>query len=351
MTLTTAPMRPVSPADRPPSRDPKAAGGPPREPEEPGFEAALNESAAGSVEPSSAMPPALTIGTPQAPMPDPQTAPLSATDPEKSETAPDNAAALVPTPTFTALHLPPPGQTPLPSPSAASNTPTEEAAGTETTKPTSLSGPKHKLMLEGPTTDQKPIDASAHPKSEARDFMLPISDAKPSTDIAPLAHTPATMAQSLVDPTPPAPPTASASTPPTPIVALPATIALRALDGTNRFDIRLDPDDLGRVDVSLEIDGDGNIRASIAAERPEALQLIVREARTLEQALDQAGFRREENALSFSLSDRQNPSQGQQDQPTRPQITRFFLDDGTDGLPPRLATNLNAADGRLDVRI
>ena len=48
------------------------------------------------------------------------------------------------------------------------------------------------------------------------------------------------------------------------------------------------------------------VRAAIAAEKPEALQLIVREARALEQAFDQAGFRRDEGALNFSLSDRQS---------------------------------------------
>jgi len=154
------------------------------------------------------------------------------------------------------------------------------------------------------------------------------------------------------EPPPAAPPPPPPSTaPPLPIVALPATIALKALEGMNRFDIRLDPEDLGRVEIALEIDGDGSIRAAIAADNPEALQLIVREARALEQAFDQAGFRRDDNALSFSLSDQQDPSRQQQDRTrNQPVMTRFFVDGEAEG-PADLIAMPMAATGRLDVRI
>lgn len=166
----------------------------------------------------------------------------------------------------------------------------------------------------------------------------------------PLPHAGTPRALEPVPPAPQPPPSPAAAMP---VVALPATIAIKAMEGTNRFDIRLDPEELGRIDVSLQIDKDGGIRASIAAEKPEALQLIVREARSLEQAFDQAGFRRDNDALSFSLSDQREFAQGRQDpQPQQQQQrgTRFFLE-GEPDLPPSLATLIASADGRLDVRI
>jgi flagellar hook-length control protein FliK len=86
--------------------------------------------------------------------------------------------------------------------------------------------------------------------------------------------------------------------------ALAATIARKALDGTNRFEIRLDPVELGRLDVTIEVDESGHTRAHIRAERPEALELLQRDAKGMEQALRQAGLQTDTSSLSFSLAER-----------------------------------------------
>ncbi len=44
------------------------------------------------------------------------------------------------------------------------------------------------------------------------------------------------------------------TTPPIPIGQVPMTIGLRSLAGSSEFQIRLDPVELGRIDVKLEID-------------------------------------------------------------------------------------------------
>ncbi|WP_286134457.1 flagellar hook-length control protein FliK [Methylobacterium sp. Leaf123] len=81
------------------------------------------------------------------------------------------------------------------------------------------------------------------------------------------------------------------ATPPIPLGAVPMTIGLRSLSGMNRFAIRLDPVELGRIDVSLDLDkAGGKARAHLVVDRPETLALLQRDAGSLQQALAQAGF-------------------------------------------------------------
>jgi flagellar hook-length control protein FliK len=75
--------------------------------------------------------------------------------------------------------------------------------------------------------------------------------------------------------------------------------------GQNHFQIRLDPADMGRVDVKLAIDGSGAVSARLTVERPETLDLLRRDAGQLGQALSQAGLDGSKTNLQFSLS--QNP--------------------------------------------
>ena len=84
--------------------------------------------------------------------------------------------------------------------------------------------------------------------------------------------------------------------------------------GNTRFQIRLDPPELGRIDVRMHVDGDGNVHARMTVERAETLDLMQRDQRSLEKALAQAGLDTGKTNLEFSL--RQNPfardGQGQQ---------------------------------------
>jgi flagellar hook-length control protein FliK len=91
---------------------------------------------------------------------------------------------------------------------------------------------------------------------------------------------------------------------PTSLSALPIEIGFRALEGTKRFDIRLDPAELGRVDVSLSFDKDGEVTARLTVDRVETLHLLQRDAKTLERAFDQAGLRTSDAGVQISLSDR-----------------------------------------------
>lgn len=75
--------------------------------------------------------------------------------------------------------------------------------------------------------------------------------------------------------------------------------------GNSRFQIRLDPPELGRIDVKLDLDRHGTVNARMVVERPETLDLMQRDQRALQQALTQAGLDTGKTNLEFSL--RQSP--------------------------------------------
>jgi len=95
-----------------------------------------------------------------------------------------------------------------------------------------------------------------------------------------------------------------------PIRELAVQISQHMDAGLNRFKMRLDPPELGRVDVRMEISPDGKLTAVIAVERPETLDLLQRDARALERSLMDAGIKTDSGSLNFSL--RGGPNDGQQ---------------------------------------
>jgi chemotaxis protein MotD len=94
-------------------------------------------------------------------------------------------------------------------------------------------------------------------------------------------------------------------------------------EGMRRFDIRLDPPELGRVDVRLDVDRHGHATTKLTVDRPETLDLLQREARGLERALQQAGLKTDAGGLEFSLRHQTNDgmADGRPDQrATRPEL-------------------------------
>lgn len=88
-------------------------------------------------------------------------------------------------------------------------------------------------------------------------------------------------------------------------------IARQFQAGNSRFQIRMDPPELGRIDVRMKVDAHGAIHASLAVDRPETLDMLRHDSRLLERALQQAGLDQAKTNLEFSL--RQNNSGGEQD--------------------------------------
>ncbi len=88
-----------------------------------------------------------------------------------------------------------------------------------------------------------------------------------------------------------------------PIAGLPITIATRALAGSNEFDIRLDPPELGRIEVRLAVDHNGQVTSHVTVDRADTLQLLQSQQSQLERALEQAGLKTADNGLQFTLRD------------------------------------------------
>ena len=80
-----------------------------------------------------------------------------------------------------------------------------------------------------------------------------------------------------------------------------AEISRHLQNGTSRFEIRLNPPELGRIDVRMEVDNSGNVVARLAVERSETLDLLQRDQRSLERALADAGLDSAKTELEFSL--------------------------------------------------
>jgi flagellar hook-length control protein FliK len=81
-------------------------------------------------------------------------------------------------------------------------------------------------------------------------------------------------------------------------------------DGIDKFDIDLKPDTLGRVTVRLEFTSDTRVQAVFAAERPETLELLKRDAGEIARSLNDAGVRADAGSLSFNLHGNGNGNGG-----------------------------------------
>ncbi|WP_343559820.1 flagellar hook-length control protein FliK [Kiloniella sp. b19] len=71
--------------------------------------------------------------------------------------------------------------------------------------------------------------------------------------------------------------------------------------GADRITVKLNPLELGRVEIKLETNDQGLTRALVVAERPETLDLLQRDARALEKALQESGLKTDGGSLNFSL--------------------------------------------------
>jgi flagellar hook-length control protein FliK len=78
--------------------------------------------------------------------------------------------------------------------------------------------------------------------------------------------------------------------------------------GLDQVSIQLRPEELGRIEVKLEMAHDGKVKATVIADNAQTLQLMQSDSRGLERALNDAGLRTDANTLEFSL--RGDPNTG-----------------------------------------
>nr|WP_249788963.1 flagellar hook-length control protein FliK [Bradyrhizobium sp. BRP19] len=147
--------------------------------------------------------------------------------------------------------------------------------------------------------------APAHAGPQATIAPTDTSAQAASTVQAPLTNTTSAATASTATLTA----TAATHTTAVPISGIPIEIAAAIRTGKSRFDISLDPAELGKIDVRINIDRAGNVTSHLTVEKPETLQMLRQDAPQLQRALDDAGFKTGSNGLSFSLRDQNSSGQ------------------------------------------
>ena len=88
-------------------------------------------------------------------------------------------------------------------------------------------------------------------------------------------------------------------------------ITKSAVKGVDKVEIQLKPEDLGRIEIKMQIGKDGKLQAHIIASRPETAEILQKDMAGLQKAFNEAGFQTDEGSLSFSF---RNEGQSNQEQ-------------------------------------
>jgi flagellar hook-length control protein FliK len=81
--------------------------------------------------------------------------------------------------------------------------------------------------------------------------------------------------------------------------------------GMDRVIIQLEPQDLGRVEIRIESGADGRNHILFSAENRDTLDLLQRDARLLERALQEAGVKADAGDMQFTLNQQRQDGQGE----------------------------------------
>ena len=135
--------------------------------------------------------------------------------------------------------------------------------------------------------------------------------------------------------------------------ALAVTIAAKTQRGARQFDIRLDPPELGHVEVRLSIDANGKTEAHMTADQQDTLNLLQKDSSSLTQALRDAGLDVSNSGLNFSLRGQgQNDGQGGGfERGQRTGLTASRVLDAAQGATSAISFTGGMQDGRLDIHV
>jgi flagellar hook-length control protein FliK len=144
-----------------------------------------------------------------------------------------------------------------------------------------------------------------------------------------------------------------------PISGLAVEIAARATGDEKSFQIRLDPPELGRIDVQLSVDASGHVTTHLTADRPETLNLLRQDASSLQRALESTGLKAGSGGLEFSLRNQSfggdgGGQRGGQSNGTTSPVARIIVPDedmpAGQAVPRGYARRLGVGTG-VDIRV
>jgi flagellar hook-length control protein FliK len=180
------------------------------------------------------------------------------------------------------------------TPGQAPTDPTASAQGAPAPQADTTNGAPRTPTFSPPVTAEAAGSSGAQSGSGA---------AKASADIAQTTTAFVPVAAATAPTVAIAAPATAATADAVPVSGLAVAIASRARAGSNQFDIRLDPPELGRIDVRLDVNRDGQVTSHVTADRQDTLDLLQQQQPQLERALEQAGLKTADNGLQFSLRD------------------------------------------------
>ena len=138
-----------------------------------------------------------------------------------------------------------------------------------------------------------------------------------------------------------------------PLSGLAVEIAANVKSGKSSFEIRLDPADLGRIDVRVQIDQNGQVTSHLTVEKPETLSMLQQDAPQLQQALNDAGLKTDGGGLQFSQRDQSSSGQNSGNG-GNPNAQRLIISD-EDAIPATVAGRTYgralSSSGGVDIRV
>jgi flagellar hook-length control protein FliK len=123
-------------------------------------------------------------------------------------------------------------------------------------------------------------------------------------------------------------------------------IARKVELGEETLRIRLNPIELGRIEVTLNFDEKGSLQATVRTDSVQAMDLLRQDASDLARTLDQAGVRTD--AQSFRFENRGGDSGGQQAQQQQQNRGQFASSDDDAGIAEPIYRPIRS-DGQVDL--
>ncbi|WP_234041640.1 flagellar hook-length control protein FliK [Erythrobacter aureus] len=124
-------------------------------------------------------------------------------------------------------------------------------------------------------------------------------------------------------------------------------IAKHSKDGQDALTIRLDPAEMGRIQIRMHFDEQGSLRAHVTAESNLALELLRRESFDLARALTDAGVRTDAQSFRFDSRGQEGGQHGHRQDQSGAHSRQF--EEGGEALPDETEYRRVRTNGAVDV--